>query len=356
MKKTKKEINALIDKATSPTKKYELDEYEKIINKAFLPGEVIKQKKMTSEIDLKNKTTTIQKRSYISDLVDGGLKNPFQIVKLFLLRNISWAIIIPAITLIFTFIYIGVVPGEHGPGVINDPEFLGKISSKLYMYIFFIPTMLWMWWAVPSFILSIREDNYISRLKMRGYSEIQLILSIFVISTLTLLTFQLLIFMSWLPIVYQIGLAMNEELSNGFFLWDKVRYVSLLFHDISFLIVMSFIGIIFGFKLKNMKAVIIIVAIFLLLGLFIGGNEYWYFASETDQKIISILHGTGIFCVPFILSRSLLYDMVTINLLFEEKIEFINHLHTYIALLSAIIPIIIMLVIPRKIVSYKPVI
>ncbi len=355
MKKTKQEINKLIDDSTLGNKKYEIETYEKVINKAFLPKEISMQERMRSNIDLNNKKSTIQKSSFINDLSNNLITNSFNIITLFIKSNYIWMIIIPLISMLLSFIVLGVVPGEHGPLSIEDPIFVGTISANLYLSIFFIPTLIWMLWVVPLFVLSMREDNYISRIKMKGYSEIQILLSIFIISIITIFLFQLILIIVWLPITYQIGLAINDELSSGFFNLGDINYIGIFFHDLSYLMIMSIIGITIGFKSKNAKIVIFLITIFMISGLFFIKSEIWYYGDESPQDIIIKAHNLNWLCFPFTMSNSILYDMVTLNVISEFNMDRFNNIQIIESIIYIILPISILLFAPKKIVSYKPV-
>lgn len=362
MKKTKQEINKFIDQNTTKGKKYNEEKFEGILNLAFLDEELKNQKPMLSKIDLSAKTTTIQKNNYIESILTGFFSKSLYISKLFFQRNIILFILTLIFSLTATLVTAGLIPTEVGPGFIEDPISQYFIASKIYYFGIFIPMIILMLWSVPWFILGMREDNLITRLKIKGFSEIQLLITIFACSFFMMIIFNIVIW-NWMSVVNEVGIKnhIEEWEGIGYFRWDLVMKVKLWFYFIGFSAIMSVIGILIGFKVPNLKVVIIILFTVLIAGYFSSLFEFVVYKdsnvdeSETPKNLVLILSLIRVINIPFFISSSIQFcihhDESGIT---QKTLNSLNNLHNVIFILSIIISFVSIGLLNKKIVSYQP--
>ncbi len=275
MKKTPKEIKDSISAQIKDTKSYEREKFEIAINKVFIPSEIKKQKRMKTEIDYGNATG--QEVGILSEIKNNFTQSFTRVGGIYLSSNWKSAILSLLMTMFISFFAYGIIFGFLPSDALINQGIQIQVAVGVYFSAFVIPTFIFLFWGLTTWIVELRSDNLISRMKMNGITKIQFILITMIISLSIMMALEIFICVVWMKILNIFSTSLSGSNEN-FYALSEVSFFLIFIKYLIFIIAIFCISLFIGFRIENKKTLLnVIISLFLLtiFNYMVDFKTYW---------------------------------------------------------------------------------
>ncbi len=281
MKKSPKEIKESISSQIKDSKKHDKAEFEIAISKAFVPADIKKQKRLKSTID---ENSSKQQTDIMNELKTNFSSSFSMVGGIFFRQNWPWIIGTIITTMFISFFSYGIVYGFLPQDALVNQKVQVQIAVGVYFAGFVLPTFMFIFWGVSSWILELRSDNLISRLKINGVTKIQFIVTVFIVSILTMICIELFICGFWIPLMDIFARTLMNP-HEKFYLFSEVSKVMLIVKCFAYIVFIFFTSLTLGFWLESKKIFLNIVLGLFLLTVF---NYYMDMKTYGDYSFVNL--------------------------------------------------------------------
>lgn len=270
MSDKKIKLNELVDvleKESNPKKKYDEDHFIKLINKAYMSDEMLKQNVIKSTFD---SSKTEMKQDHMKDkLLSDSFKDNAHVSLVFFYREVVIKIFytLPLLMLLSATI-VGVWGGFGlGIGKAQDPfglhPYTNTVAFMGMVICFSVPSIIIAIGFLPNLIINKRKNNTFSRMRLKGFNKKHLMFFLFAWTSIALIATQMFIWQIWTPIfTFVISNDMMEQhvVNVTDFSWFFLL-TQILISNSAYI----FVGMIIGFVINNPKVFMSIFSVFIAL-------------------------------------------------------------------------------------------
>lgn len=250
MNKSPEEIKKILNDSFKESKKYEKEDFELVIQNAFISSEIKKQKRMKSKIDLDSSSNQISNLK--NDITLNFLESSFIVGRTYFNLIYKKLILSLFVFISLSFFAYGIAFGFLSGGATENQFIQIIISSTIYYTMFLIPILFFVYWGVADWIVSLRRDNLISRFKLKGVSKIQFIYLTIIFTLGISIVLFIFIWFIWLNLLTNFALSLGSH-HDTFFLKDKISTFLVMLNFIFYSLGVTLLSIFVGFRINEQK-------------------------------------------------------------------------------------------------------
>ncbi len=266
------ELSKLISKESEANKEYDRIHYDSILNKAFMSDKIRKQSIVNVNFDEENNDMKEMKEKVS---FANGLSYKIRMILGLLYDDVIKKIWISLpIVMIASALVIGLSLGfALSPSFYSVEGFHTNTNTVALMgvaFCFGVPSLLIAMGFLPNMIINKKNDNTLSRLRLRGVTKDQLFVILFVCVLLVLTVYQIFLWQIWTPLFNNLIYWLFKPMHYGTGIVNVVNPHVMIFILQMFITnsVIILCGLTIGFYFKNPKIFLILFSIFSVLFLF----------------------------------------------------------------------------------------